>query len=67
MNLKTKIISVNLTALRALVVSAYDVDYRQNRIMQEPKLPLYQIRYDHNFRKKQTNQKKMQHSTVIYS
>jgi hypothetical protein len=32
--------------------------------MQEPKLPLYQIRYNHNFRKKQTNQKK---DAALYS
>jgi hypothetical protein len=47
-----------------LVISAYDVDYRQNRIMQGPKLPLYQISYDHNYRKKQTNQKK---DAALYS
>jgi len=52
MKLKTRIIFVNLTALRAVPISAYDLDYTHHRIIQEPKLSLCHVHYDHIFRRK---------------
>ena len=65
--LKTRIIFVNLTALRALLISAYDVDYTHHKIIQVPKLSLCHIKYDDIFcSKKWLKKKRGRHSIVTY-
>ena len=48
-NENNRIKFVNLTALRALLISAYDVDHTHHKIIQEPKQTLCRIHQDQIF------------------